>query len=175
MPVGEFEKLWPKRKAEDICGASPSSLPLGPRHPTVHTERSRLPGPAPSSRAPRAHCARTPASAQPCGVGAEPSPCGGPDRTAPEGLAPFLLETRAPQGGRLRGRSETCSPSPSERSIWTIRACSLEAIAAPEAKLMPEVQGHLLSSWYLFSPPPAPSLQITYTFPRRVSSDVGGC
>ena len=51
---------------------------------------------------------------------------------------------------------------------------SLEAIAAPEAEPTPEVQGHLLSSWYLFSPPPALSLQITYTFPRKVSSDVGG-
>lgn len=108
--------------------------------------------------------------AQPVSGGAGAGPG---DRTAPEGLAPFLLETRAPQGGRLRGRSETCSPSPSKRSIWTIRACSLEAIAAPEAELTPEVQGHLLSSWYLFSPPPAPSLQITYTFPRKLSSDGG--
>lgn len=132
-----------------------------------------------------AACSRTsrqasgPGTQEPDGPPAQPVSRGagaGPDdRTAPEGLAPFLLETHAPQGGRLRGRSETCSPSPSERSIWTIRACSLEAIAAPEAKLTPEVQGHLLSSWYLFSPPPALSLQITYTFPRKVSSDVGGC
>lgn len=104
MPVVEFEKLWPKGKAEDICGASPSFLPLGPRHPTVHTERSRLAGPVPSSPAPRAHCARTPASAQPCRVGPEPSPCGGPDRTAPEGCVScvswVLAQTRAWWGSR---------------------------------------------------------------------------